>query len=512
MIINLSDPLVILVKVGSKKKEDPRYFQDGQILDIRPRSYYPTPENPGTRARNCVIETHLNYWDTRGSTDWKWPGQKVYDLKKFLVPVDSSGNLPWEVDEEIFKDDAARRRDWFIDFKWLLVNEWLTQKQYDDIYNIKVDPGYVYFDTDITSYIRHEDSTSRLDERQNMAWTGGPPRDIDGVGAGDNYIDVAEFATDVNGQTLIADAFGQLTDREGSISAAITFDCDTNGNLLKLTAKSGAEHDGTFPVGDGDGAWLNYGTGDSIIFDETTGGHLAKFEVSNIALEISGNNTGISLTDGGDGGSPGDLLVNRMLIYGNGSSIKGVEWFGSANNAMVRNSIIYGIGDGTHEGGIVLVSNVDDALIYNNTFIGCRVGIYQDDDAPAAAGTTKNNLCQDNDTDFGDDGAGFGTADRNVSEDGSEPGTNGTQADMHSVNDVFQNYGAGDFRLNPAGHGGNLAILAAGADLSLTFTDDIEGQTRSTWYIGASEIVAVGGVAPTGALYGPLVGPFGGPI
>ena len=49
-------------------------------------------------------------------------------------------------------------------------------------------------------------------------------------------------------------------------------------------------------------------------------------------------------------------------------------------------------------------------------------------------------------------------------------------------------------------------------------TDDIEGDARNTGSgeqtsIGADEYVAAGGSnAPTGTIYGPLVGPMGGPI
>jgi hypothetical protein len=49
------------------------------------------------------------------------------------------------------------------------------------------------------------------------------------------------------------------------------------------------------------------------------------------------------------------------------------------------------------------------------------------------------------------------------------------------------------------------------------FYKDIAGNARpaadnAAWDVGASEFVGVAGVAPTGGLYGPLVGPMGGPI
>ena len=62
--------------------------------------------------------------------------------------------------------------------------------------------------------------------------------------------------------------------------------------------------------------------------------------------------------------------------------------------------------------------------------------------------------------------------------------------------------------------------IDAGTDLGTTPTGvnyDIDGRDRDAegdvWDIGADEYVAVGGaIAPTSIFYGPLVGPFGGPI
>lgn len=90
------------------------------------------------------------------------------------------------------------------------------------------------------------------------------------------------------------------------------------------------------------------------------------------------------------------------------------------------------------------------------------------------------------------DGGTFGTHAKNVSEDATSPDAAYQSKDVHT-NSVFENYGSDDYRLDSGGDTTNLAILDDGDDLSGTFTDDIEGQTRSTWYIGASEIV---GAAP----------------
>jgi hypothetical protein len=63
---------------------------------------------------------------------------------------------------------------------------------------------------------------------------------------------------------------------------------------------------------------------------------------------------------------------------------------------------------------------------------------------------------------------------------------------------VIVDAAAGTFKFSIAGDATNLAILDDGDDLSgigspAQFSDDVIEQSRSTWYIGASEIVAAGG-------------------
>jgi hypothetical protein len=99
--------------------------------------------------------------------------------------------------------------------------------------------------------------------------------------------------------------------------------------------------------------------------------------------------------------------------------------------------------------------------------------------------------------DYRDDGGGFGTTAKNVSEGNSDPGWSPDAAyrgkDFHT-NTIFNGYATNDYTLDAAGDSTNLAVCDDGDDLSGTFTDDIIGQTRSTWYIGASEIVSAGGI------------------
>lgn len=78
---------------------------------------------------------------------------------------------------------------------------------------------------------------------------------------------------------------------------------------------------------------------------------------------------------------------------------------------------------------------------------------------------------------------------------------------------TFENAGAGDFHLGS----GDTVAKDKGTDLSsdanLPIWNDIDGDARgATWDVGADEYIAIGAVAPTGVLQGPLVGSLGGPI
>lgn len=110
----------------------------------------------------------------------------------------------------------------------------------------------------------------------------------------------------------------------------------------------------------------------------------------------------------------------------------------------------------------------------------------------------------------------------NATDEGAGEGTNGIDltptagpdrdGDLH---DIFEDPNGNDYRLT-----GSTTIadiigkgIASGSQ-SRVPSDDIVGSARSDPPdIGAFEYVAAGGgIAPTGVIYGPLVGPMGGPI
>ena len=477
-------------KVGYKKlvpdlTERLKYWSDCQLVDIRPSGFYPAKSG----KYFCIIEDGKDYWKVRGTTDWKSTQKSVYDLKKYLYVADANGRYPWDsgYNENIV---PARKRDFFLDYKSLLDSKIINASQFDQIYD-KSREGIIVLERDITTLLTHEDAKTRLQSiysdktgtiAQNGAGSGTGGAFT--IGAAGDYATITLFEADIAAQ-LTGNLTAEHLDEETAIAAVITFDTDTNTYLLKLTAAPGAEHNGGVY---GNGARINYGAEGSLKFDETTDGHLANLEISKLALDISGNyNYGIQLSDCGATGS----LIKRMLIAGDGGALNrdGIRVYAAGGtNLTIINNIIYGCQDGIYaqQAGSTL------RTIENNTVVKCFSEGMNITNELSSTITIKNNLCQGNLVDYAINNIDFSGA--NVSEDDTSPDAAYREKDLHT-NSIFLDYDNNDYRLNSAGDATNLAIVDDGEDLSGTFTDDIQGQTRSVWYIGASEIVAAGGLS-----------------
>ncbi len=471
----------LLLKVGGS--QNPVHWRDGQIADIRPDGFH---KGDLTRKHHCVLTLPGDYWKLRGSTDWKWPGQLVYDnIKKYLVAVDSQGKYPWEQTVKL-EEKRLRRRDWFIDYKMLLDLGLITKGQFEAIYNKEKDPGIIYIERAFDQLIKNEYVDQRLPSKYSLV-KGTVSEGVFSIGSGLNYDTVTAFEADIitpGEGPLTGDLTGEHNNEETSISSEVLFDVDTATYLLKLTAASGAEHNGNAY---GNGARINYGTSDRININETTNGDTDDVEISKLAIDASGSgNRALYLYDGGD---DGNITLNRILIKGDADTAGGVETGSNLHNIIITNNIIYGCSAsiGLKFGS----SHINTELVVNNTVIKCSTGIHQNQSSGGAIRTTKNNLCQGNTTDYVDDGDGWGTTGTNISEDNTSPDAAYQSKDVHT-NSVFKDYDNDDYRLDSGGDVTNLAILDDGEDLSGTFRDDIQGQTRATWYIGASEIVAGG--------------------
>ncbi len=487
----------INIKIGDKRTPDHytylQSWRSGQIIDIRPMGYY--DKCSSSRVFNVIIDVpNINFEDLTGGKDLKYDDSLLErDWKKYLTPMDANEKYPWELgyDKEA---KLVRKRDWYVDFKELLDLKIYDQSTYDAIIDLhRRHPNIVYVG-DIFQLFRHEDTDQRLISHiPNQPWSTG----VKTIGAAGDATDIVDAETKTAAQLT-----GHLTwehlNEETTTLAKTTFDLDTNSFLLKITAQGGAEHNGGAY---GNGARISFGNSDGLAFDETNAGDLANVEMSKLAFSAANNIFCVTFDDCGDNGGG---LANRCLVEGGGLNVGGIADGVSGNNISIRNNIVY-------DADLFGISiNTSDRVCHvaNNSCFNCGSGFFNDHPSGSSNLIFRNNLAQDNTTDYADDGGGWGTHSKNISEDATGPDA---AYDNTSLNaDNFTNYAGKDFRLVS---GTDVAILDDGDDLSVTFEDDIEGQTRSTWYIGASEIVgAPPGVAPTGALYGPLMGPTGGPI
>ena len=470
--------MLLICKVGTKWPSDPyRGWRDGHIVDIRGDEYVPGKVE---KKHFAFIRVPVDFWTLRKTTDWKAWNPEIEALKKYLCPVDSFGKYPWEFG--VLKDESRLRcRDWFIDYKSLLDQKFIKQQDFQNIYNKDVAQGIFNIDRDFTTLLLHEDEKVRLTSLYTDV-KGSIAADGDGVGTGGgftigagegpDYATVTAFEADIAAQ-LTGDLHGLHLSEETAISTAVTFDTDTNSHTLYLTAESGAEHNGGAY---GNGARIVMGTSDWFELNETNNGELDDFECSNLSFNCDGsNNMGFNCSDGSNNGM---FTFNRLRLQNDGGGYYGFK-IGQSGclHVTITNCIIEGFGNGTIESGIYL-NNTDSNQVHficNNTLIGNYNNFYQDGSLARGTMTFKNNLCQADTggSDWHDDGGGFGTTSKNISEDATSPDEAYRSKNLHT-NTIFTNYAADDYRLNSAGDATNLAIADDGDNLYASgVTEDI---------------------------------------
>jgi len=191
----------------------------------------------------------------------------------------------------------------------------------------------------------------------------------------------------------------------------------------------------------------------------------------------------------------GSTIVHDCILLDiNG---RGIEFIDSSIIAQAWNNIVQG--SGGREG--IKVDEVDTCVLYNNTIHNFDDGIEID---AANSIIIKNNIIFDNGDDI-DDAVGA-TIDYNATDDGDGDHPQGPSgADWANE---MSNYAAEDFELDAFGNCYANGVTDPGSGL---FSDDVRGISRTVpWSIGAFELDAAGGVAPTGTFFGPLGGPFRG--
>lgn len=157
----------------------------------------------------------------------------------------------------------------------------------------------------------------------------------------------------------------------------------------------------------------------------------------------------------------------------------------NGNGAMLlRNSVVYTPGGAavrTHQG----YAGTPTTLIQNCTLVGGTYGVIREDTETV----TVTNTYAHGGTD-----AYNGTMTRSTCAHSSASSFSGSTASIAHTTANFLNVtgGSEDYHLQS---GADATLLTGGADLSGTFTTDIDGETRSDWSIGADEIVGGGGAS-----------------
>ena len=201
------------------------------------------------------------------------------------------------------------------------------------------------------------------------------------------------------------------------------------------------------------------------------------------------------------------VIANNIVhSYSNGGNADAIYMEGFTENTLIYNNIIANMScpisafTARQASGITTTKK---QYIYNNTIYNITsadaesTGAYGIKSSDATA-VIKNNICMNVSTVAGT-AACFSVAgslsDYNVSSDATAPGTNKATGKT-AYTDYFADHANGDFHLKNT----SLALFGlSGADLSATFTTDIDGVTRSApWDIGADQYIAAGGGSFTG--------------
>ena len=215
-------------------------------------------------------------------------------------------------------------------------------------------------------------------------------------------------------------------------------------------------------------------------------------------IEIEGIQIGISLNTAQDmygiwwnntGGSAGWCKFGNNFVKGYGTyTVSGYHlgisvYNASTGSSYIWNNIVTGWQHASSSDNEAI--DIDDAgvthYISNNTVYLANYGIKIWN---ASAIYAKNNIVNNATTDY--DGSFTAGSDYNVDEDGTAPGDNSTTGTVD-----FENEGT-DFALVSA----DTVARGNGTDLSADtwpFSDDIDGNTRSAWDVGAHEYQAAGG-------------------
>ena len=262
-------------------------------------------------------------------------------------------------------------------------------------------------------------------------------------------------------------------------------------NYMDLTVAPGQRHNGT--AGTGvivDGALIV--TANNHVFSVSdTYFRMEWLEIRNYA----GNGTAVGVPVSVNEDDSGNNLFSNLIIHNYTSNGGTRGAFNVYEDATIRNCIIYkgdvGIRAYSSSATPFPTLTLQNNTIYSMTGIGVH-----DQRGTLIVNNTISVGCttRDFDVDNAPDGVlGPGSGYNMYNTADAPPGTN-NQTPPANLDDLFVSIGAGseNLHLEPSGHN----ALNNGIDLSASFTDDIDGQTRptgaGTWDIGADEVTGDG--------------------
>lgn len=199
--------------------------------------------------------------------------------------------------------------------------------------------------------------------------------------------------------------------------------------------------------------------------------------------------------------TPSDIRIGRCICESTGDNNRTLGVFGGSGCTVhVYNCIL---GPATTD--CIYAENSTNLYIYNSTIV--KADRYCVSDSTSGTFNVKNCTVADGSS---DEFNGSPTIDYCASDDGD--GTNAQTLSGTRAND-FTDWNNGDYSIVSGSVQENNGVTDP--DSWGGYSDDIIGTSRpqgASWDIGAWERIVAAGVAPTGVLYGPLVGPLGGPI
>jgi len=313
------------------------------------------------------------------------------------------------------------------------------------------------------------------------------------IGTGQDYTTIASWEDYMDGLIGGDDQTGQLTGLAEDNADVIIGGWSDTGNTVRLECQSGEEPDGT----DNHGARYDCG----IFMSEVDESHIEIYGIEG----HTGTTDNVMLKDTMDDAST-VLTVTKCLFR---DAAQGIQVTGNTNDHEVNVGVCL-FRQLSSTGVYLYDSSMTDVQVQNCTFYDTRRGIRERDGTYADC---RNNAVCNYDVDNADED--YVDTPSNMANCFSSGDGTGNVDTLRNDGTDFTNAGADDFNLTDTNsvlyHAGS--VPGGGWPAWMPATDLVGTAYHATTpSVGCFEYVVAGGVAPTGALYGPLVGPMGGPI